>query len=178
LKQIVKEVTHMSENTVSFRIARHDDLPDIVAIYNQNIASHMVTAEIEPVTVMEREDWFAAHTPDKWPMWVAVQNGRVVGWVSLSQWNQRSAYNGTAEISIYIDAAVKGQHIGTKAVQWAETHAAAARINTIITLIIGANKPSIGLFTKLGYQKWGFLPAVMRFSDRNQDLVLLGKTLA
>ncbi|KRM54382.1 GNAT family N-acetyltransferase [Lacticaseibacillus sharpeae] len=167
----------MTTESVQFRLAEHDDLPDIVAIYNQNIASHMVTAEIEPVTVMEREDWFAQHTPDKWPMWVATRGGQVVGWVSLSQWNTRAAYSGTAEISIYIDAAAKGQHIGTLAVQWAEAHAAAARINTIITLIIGANKPSIGLFKKLGYEQWGFLPAVMRFADRNQDLVLLGKTL-
>ncbi|WP_127848359.1 GNAT family N-acetyltransferase [Lacticaseibacillus hulanensis] len=167
----------MDKDLVQFRLAKRSDLPAIVAIYNQNIASHLVTADVKPVTVQQREPWFAAHTPEKWPMWVATTRGKVVGWVSLSQWNKRAAYDGTAEISIYIDAAARGQHVGSLAVKWAEDHAAAAKINTIITLIIGANKPSIGLFTKLGYQQWGLLPRVMRFTDVDQDLVLMGKTL-
>lgn len=36
---------------INFRQATLADLPTIVAIYNQTIAPHAVTADMEPVTV-------------------------------------------------------------------------------------------------------------------------------
>ena len=52
------------------RLARRDDLPVIVDIYNSTIASREVTADTEPVTVASREGWFDDHTPDRRPLWV------------------------------------------------------------------------------------------------------------
>ncbi len=167
----------ITNEEVTFRLAEHEDLPRIVAIYNQNIASHTVTADTAPVTVAAREDWFWAHTPKKWPMWVAELNGEVVGWVSLSQFKGRAAYDRTAEISIYIDHGAQGHHVGTAAVRWAEKEAPKADIAVITSLIIGANAVSLALFAHLGYEQWGKLPAVMSFSGTLQDLVILGKVL-
>ena len=39
---------------INFRQATLADLPTIVAIYNQTIAPHAVTADMEPVTVEQR----------------------------------------------------------------------------------------------------------------------------
>ena len=42
-------------------LAQREDLPEIVAIYNSTIASRQVTADLQPVSVAEREAWFVAH---------------------------------------------------------------------------------------------------------------------
>ena len=40
------------------RVARPEDLPLIVDIYNSTIASREVTADTEPVSVASRQQWF------------------------------------------------------------------------------------------------------------------------
>ncbi len=52
------------------RGATRSDLPQIVEIYNSTIASRMVTADTDPVSVESRVRWFEEHTPDLRPLWV------------------------------------------------------------------------------------------------------------
>lgn len=44
-----------------FSLASEKDLPRVVDIYNQIIPSRLATADLEPVTVAEREPWY--HLP-------------------------------------------------------------------------------------------------------------------
>ena len=72
------------------RLARFEDLPRIVDIYNSTIASREVTADTEPVTVASREGWFHEHTPERRPLWVihdaadTSHEPDVIGWCSYS----------------------------------------------------------------------------------------------
>ena len=43
---------------LKYRNATFDDLPKIVAIYNSTIASRMVTADTEEVSVEDKLNWF------------------------------------------------------------------------------------------------------------------------
>ena len=51
-------------------LAQCEDLPEIVAIYNSTIASRQVTADLQPVSVTEREAWFVAHQRENRPLYV------------------------------------------------------------------------------------------------------------
>lgn len=86
------------------RIAQLDDLPAIVAIYNDTIASREATADLEPVTVVSRFARFAEHTSERRPLWVMEVDGEFVGWISFSDFHPRTAYAHTVEISIYLRA--------------------------------------------------------------------------
>src|ERR1039457_1438443 len=94
------------------RLARFDDLPAIVAIYNSTFASRQVTADTEPVTVESRHAWFAEHSPDKRPLWLMEHEGQVSGWLSYSNFYGRPAYSGTAELSIYLHEDARGKGLG------------------------------------------------------------------
>ena len=59
---------------VSHRIAKAEDLPAIVAIYNSTIPSRLVTADTEMVSVASRQKWFDEHDPSRRPLWVLEQN--------------------------------------------------------------------------------------------------------
>ena len=86
-------------NTLIYRDAKLADLEKIVDIYNTTIASRMVTADTDPISVESRIQWFNEHTPEKRPLWV-VENDKndIVGWVSLQSFYGRPAYDGTVEI--------------------------------------------------------------------------------
>lgn len=161
----------------TFRDATQADLATIVAIYNQTIAGRMVTADLEPVTVKERQAWFDAHTPKHHPIWVAERDGIVVGWLSFSKFHPRAAYDGTAELSIYIDSAERCQGLGGVFVQRAIKHAPSIGLKNLVGLIFGHNAPSLALFERFGFSRWGTLPGIAVLDGVERTLVIVGKRL-
>jgi L-amino acid N-acyltransferase YncA len=68
---------------MTIRDATEIDLPAILEIYNAAIPGRMATADTQPVTVESRRSWFHEHNPNARPLWVAVQNNVIVGWLSF-----------------------------------------------------------------------------------------------
>ena len=162
---------------LGIRHATRDDLPAIVAIYNSTVASRMVTADLTPVSVAEREAWFAAHSPAQHPIWVVEQDGALIGWMSLSAFHSRAAYNATAEVSLYLDPAARGQGLGGQLLRFAGEAAPALGIRTLVGLVFAHNAPSVALFGKHGYARWGELPDVAELDGVRRSLLYLGKHL-
>ncbi|MGT2508585.1 N-acetyltransferase family protein [Cupriavidus basilensis] len=168
----------MSDSDFSVRVAEPRDLAAIVAIYNSTVASRMVTADTEPVTVASRQAWFDEHKPGRRPLWVAEdREGKMAGWLSFSDFYGRPAYGATAEVSIYLDASRRGQGLGRFLLQQAIAHAPQIGVNTLLGFIFGHNAPSLGLFASLGFERWGNLPRVAVLDGVERDLVILGRHL-
>lgn len=161
----------------ALRLATLDDLPAIVAIYNSTIAGRMVTADLEPVSVESRLPWFHAHQPARRPLWVAEQDGRIVAWISLSDFYGRPAYNGTAEVSIYLDESVRGQGMGGQLLQYVLETAPQFGVHTLLGFIFGHNVPSLKLFQRFGFASWAHLPEVAQLDGVARDLIILGRKL-
>src|SRR4030081_1377581 len=87
---------------IRIRDATEADLPAIVEIHNGAIASRISTAQLEPVTVESQREWFRAHSPAQYPIWVAELEGGIAGWLSFREFLPRCAYRGTVELSVYI----------------------------------------------------------------------------
>jgi L-amino acid N-acyltransferase YncA len=166
--------------SLSYRDATLDDLPAIVAIYNSTIASRQVTADLEPVTVDSRLAWFREHGPDARPLWVveAPSSGRVIAWLSFSDFYGRPAYARTAELSIYLDESARGNGLGTALLALALDAAPRLRIDTVLGFIFGHNEPSLALFRRFGFDDWGRLPRVAVLDGVERDLVIVGRRLA
>jgi len=166
------------------RLARHDDLPVIVDIYNSTIASREVTADTEPVSVASREAWFAEHTPERRPLWTihdaadTSDKPAVIGWMSYSNFYGRPAYSGTAELSIYIDEAWRGKGIGKYCLEQAIAFAPEIKVHTLLGFIFGHNVPSLALFRKFGFETWANFPRVANLDGIERDLIILGKRVA
>ncbi|MGZ3181080.1 MAG: N-acetyltransferase family protein [Telluria sp.] len=166
------------------RLARLEDLPAIVAIYNSTIASREVTADTEPISVDSRRLWFHDHSPERRPLWVihraddAAAEPEILGWLSYSNFYGRPAYNGTAELSVYIAQAWRGKGIGQYCLREAIAHAPSIGVHTLLGFIFGHNIPSLGLFEKFGFAMWANLPRVANLDGVERDLVILGKRVA
>ncbi|MES2323862.1 MAG: N-acetyltransferase family protein [Pseudomonadota bacterium] len=162
------------------RIARPEDLPVIVAIYNSTIASREVTADTEPVSVASRQHWFDEHNPERRPLWVIQAEGSeaVIGWMSYSNFYGRPAYAGTAELSIYIAEDWRGKGIGRYCLEQAIAFAPRIAVHTLLGFIFGHNVPSLALFKKFGFDTWANLPKVATLDGVERDLIILGKRVA
>lgn len=162
---------------VTFVDAKLNDLTFIIDVYNQTIASRMVTADVLPITVESRLEWFGAHNATSRPLWLIKYQSQPCGWISLSTFYGRSAYNKTVEISVYIHQDFRNKKIAQRAVIAIEQFARNHDIETILSYIFAHNQPSLSLFEKLGYYKWGHLPNVAELDNIKRDLVILGKPI-
>ncbi len=156
------------------RDAIEADLAAIIEIYNATVPTRMVTAELEPTTVEARLPWFREHSPEQYPFWVAESEGRVIGWLDFKKLLPRSAYRGTAEISIYVDTKFRRRGIGQRLLENAIARAPSLGITALVGLIFGHNEPSLKLFQRFGFERWGFLPGVAQLDGVKRDLVVVG----
>ncbi|MEK0315917.1 GNAT family N-acetyltransferase [Cohnella sp. 56] len=163
---------------MKIELARIEDLPGIVDIYNATIPSRQVTADLEPVSVESRVSWFEAHAPQRHPLWVLRLEGRIAGWLSFSAFHSRAAYDATAEISIYIAADCRGRGLGGVLIRHAIAAAPPLGIRTLVGLVFGHNEPSLGLLRKHGFERWGLLPRVAALDGVERDLVFVGLRVA
>lgn len=161
----------------SYRNAEPHDLPAIVAIYNSTIASRQVTADLEPVTVASRADWFEQHVPGVYPLWVVDGVDGIAAWLSFSPFHSRAAYRHSAELGIYVDAGQRGAGLGAKLLSAALAQAPQLGFDNLIGLIFAHNTPSLRLFEKFGFAQWGLLPRVALLDTVERDLVIVGRRI-
>jgi L-amino acid N-acyltransferase YncA len=160
---------------IRIRDATEADLPAIVEIHNAAIASRISTAQLEAVTVEGQREWFRAHSPAQYPIWVAELEGTIAGWLSFREFLPRCAYRGTVELSVYISEQFRRRGVGRKLLQEAVARAPQLGIHSLVGLIFGHNEPSISLFQVAGFERWGLLPGVARIDEVLRDLTIFGR---
>ncbi len=162
-----------------FRDAILKDLEIIVEIYNSTVASRMVTADIEPVSVTSRINWFNEHNALSRPLWVVENNDKeIIGWVSFQNFYGRPAYNATSEISIYLSKNERGKGLGKSILRHCIEKCPGLEIKTLISFIFMHNEPSLKLFKKLGFEHWGTLPNIAVLDNVERSLKILGKRIS
>ena len=157
------------------RDAAEADLPAIVEIFNAAVRTRMSTAQLDPVSVEERLPWFREHSPDSHPLWVAEIEGEIAGWLSFHSFITRCAYRGTVELSVYVAEKFRRTGVGRKLLEKAIAHSPSLEISSLVGCIFGHNEPSLRLFEKLGFERWGLLPRVARLDGIGRDLVMVGR---
>lgn len=128
------------------------DLERMVEIYNYEIVHGTASFAIPTTTVERRKKWFEEHDRDIHPLIVAEEDGKVIGYASLSAYRSEEAYDATAELSIYIDSDYRGRRVGealvTNLLKLARDK---GRIHAVLSVITGDNQASIRLHEKLGF---------------------------
>ena len=159
--------------TITF--AQKKDYPAIVDIYNQAIATGQNTADTELLTLEERAEWFASHTPEQYPLLVAKEAGTVVGYLTISAYRYgRKALIHTAEVSYYIHFDHHRKGIASQLMDVALKISPSLQIKTLIAILIGSNQGSIGLLKKYGFKEWGCMPDIVELTEGKSDHVYYG----
>jgi len=161
---------------MKIRDAIETDLTVIVEIYNQSIPSRMATGDITPITVESRLNWYREHSATSRPIWVVESEHNIIsGWLSFQDfYYRRSAYQNTAELSIYIRPEYHQKGVGKKLLETAIIRSPEFKIKTLLGFIFAHNYPSLGLFEKFGFSRWGYLPQIADLDGIERDLVIVG----
>jgi len=164
-----------SKETTPMRIATEKDLATIVAIYNTTVPTRQSTADTVEVSVASRMEWFRQHVPDKRPLLVHEQDGRIVAWVSFQSFYGRPAYDHTAEMSIYVSPEQRGKGLGRRLFAEALEMTQGLQIKTIVGFVFSHNEPSIRLLKSFGFAEWGKLPNIAEMDGKEYSLSVFGK---
>jgi len=157
------------------RDALEADLPAIVEIYNEAIRGRISTAQLDEVSVEERLPWFRQHSAKSHPLWVAEIDGEIAGWFSFHPFIKRAAYRGTAEISVYVSEEFRHRGVGKAMLDKAAAHSPTVGLNALVGYIFEHNEPSVRLFERMGFERWGFLPRVARVDGVERGVVIMGR---
>ena len=135
--------------------ATHADLPGILEIYNEAVLNTTATYDYEPRTLEHRTQWFEERKRDDYPVFVAVESGRVIGWSALNPFHARFGYRFTAENSVYVAADMRGRGVGKVLLAPLVEGAKARGLHAIIATIDADNEASIRLHARFGFEKVG-----------------------
>jgi phosphinothricin acetyltransferase len=162
---------------IDVRPATVDDLPAIVAIYNQAVMNTTATADVQPQTLEARRAWFDERTAQGMPIFVAVFRGEVVGWGALGRYHTRFGYRFTVENSVYVADDHKGHGVGQALLR--ELVAAAKRggYHSIVAVLAGGNEASERLHARFGFVEMGRLRELIYKFDQWIDVVYFQLTL-
>jgi phosphinothricin acetyltransferase len=160
--------------SLSVRPATAPDLPQILAIYNDVIATSTAIYTSEPSTLADRQAWFDSRLAAGFPVLVGVMGREVVGMSSFSDF--RGAWPGyrySVEHSIHVRSDHRGRGIGSALVRALFPIAAALGKHVIIGGIDAANDASLRMHERLGFERVAHFREVGRKFDRWLDLVFM-----
>ena len=155
------------------REATEADLPAIVDIYNQSIPAGWSTADTKPIAVADRVEWFRKFNPSRRPIWVAEDDGRVIATTYLSSFYQgRSAYDATAEVSVYVATAYHRQGIGRCLKEFVIRECPRLGVTTLLSMHFDHNEATRRINESLGFQKMGHLTEIAEVQGQKRGLVI------
>jgi phosphinothricin acetyltransferase len=159
---------------IQIRKALETDVQRILEIYNEAILNTTATFDTEPKDLENRLSWFR-NRDKNFPVIVAEINKEVVGFASLSKWSDKTAYDITAEISLYIHADHRSRGIGKMLIKQIVAMGQDTDLHTIIARITEGNEQSIHLHKMEGFEMVGVLKEVGRKFNRLLDVTIMQK---
>ena len=141
------------------RTATTADLRAMTDVYNEAVAHTLATFDTEP----RGEDHYAAAVTSTRPgdhVVVAEVADQVVGMAYSGTYRPRRAYDGTREVSVYLDPAARGNGLGRLLYDELLARVDADGIHTCLAVIALPNPASEALHRAVGFESAGVLREV------------------
>lgn len=162
---------------IIIRKGAEQDLQAILDIYNDAILNTTSVYNYEPHTLDMRREWFAQKQKDQFPLFVAEQNGVVIGFSTYGHFRVWAAYKYTVEISVYIHPAHRGKGVAKLLYPPLFEAAAAQQLHALVAGIDADNAVSIRLHEHFGFTTVGHFKEVGYKFGKWLDLVFMQKVL-
>lgn len=159
------------------RDAVEDDLPGLVAIYNDVIATSTAVYSSTPVTLEDRRQWWLARIAAGYPVLIGADGSGVIGFATFGDFRAWPGYRFTVEHSVHVRADRRGGGVGTGLLEALFPRAAALGKHMMIAGVDAANTASIRFHERLGFEQAGCLREVGHKFGRWLDLVFLQRRI-
>ena len=158
---------------MDIRDAQDCDLPGLVAIYNDVIATSTAVYSELPVTLQDRQQWREQRMANGYPVLVALDSSDVLGFATFGDFRAWPGYRHTVEHTVHVRADCRGRGVGSALLQALFPRAAVLGKHVMIAGVDAANTASIRFHERHGFERAGHLREVGRKFDRWLDLVFL-----
>lgn len=164
--------------TLTLRPATRADIPQILAIYADEVRHGTASWELEPPDEAEMARRMAAVLEAGYPYLAAEAGGALAGYSYASSYRPRAGYRFVAEDSIYVAAPFRGRGVA-RTLLAALIAACEQRGLRQLVAVIGdsENHASIRLHRALGFAHIGTLPSIGYKHGRWLDSVLMQRAL-
>ena len=159
------------------RDAAEEDLPGILAIYNDVIATSTAIYTETPVTLGDRAEWMRARREQGCPVLVTEDETGITGYGSFGDFRRWPGYRYTVEHSVHVRADRRAHGIGAAIVAELLRRAASMKKHVMIAGIDADNIASLRLHERLGFEKVAHFREVGWKFGRWLDLVFLQRRL-
>ena len=159
------------------RDATEEDLPGILAIYNDVIATSTAIYTESPVTLADRAEWMRARREQGYPVLVTEDETGITGYGSFGDFRAWPGYRHTVEHSVHVRADRRAHGIGAAIVAELLRRAAAMKKHVMIAGVDADNIASLRLHERLGFEKVAHFREVGWKFGRWLDLVFLQRRL-
>lgn len=163
---------------MAIRDADEADLPGLLAIYNDVIATSTAVFRDEPATLNDRRAWWSARREQGYPVVVAVDASGVVGFASLGDFRSWPGYRYTVEHTVHVRGDRRGQGIGRTLMLDLIDRAAALGKHVMIAGVDADNESSLRFHERLGFERVAHFREVGFKFGRWLDLIFLQRFLA
>ena len=163
---------------MDIRDARESDLPGLLEIYNEVIATSTAVYADRPVTLEDRITWWRTRTAQGYPVLVAMREEVVLGFATFGDFRAWPGYRFTVEHSVHVSAECRGRGVGRSLMQTLIPRAAALGKHVMIGGIDAANDASIRFHEQLGFERAALLRQVGFKFERWLDLLFMQRFLA
>ena len=143
----------VGQTNISIRLATEDDLPGMLEIYNDIILNTTAVYEYEPHTLEMRRQWFLTKQEQRFPVFLAEEDGNLAGFSSIGPFRAWAAYKYSVENSIYVKSGLRGKGIGRLLLAPLIGAARNLKMHTIIAGIEATNEASIKLHESFGFNE-------------------------
>ncbi len=133
------------------RAIRRDDIAACLAIYNPYIEHSTATFETELLSLGEFTERVEKITA-VYPWIVEETDGKIAGYAYLSAFNERKAYQWTADLAIYVDEKKRHSGCGSRLMEAILAKAEELGYYQIVSLITSGNAASAAIHTKYGFR--------------------------
>ena len=161
--------------SINIRAAAVDDAAAIAEIYNQGIADRVATFETDPRSAADMQR--RLQDVETFPLLVAEDAGRIVGWAGLSSYRARACYAGIAEFSIYLDRAARGRGIGRPLLEALISAARGRRYWKLVSRVFPSNTASRRLCRACGFREVGIYEKHGRLDGQWLDVVIVERLI-
>ena len=163
---------------ISLRHAEEKDLPAMLEIYNEIIVNTTAVWHDEPHTLEMRKTWFAQRKEQGFPVFVAVEEGELLGFSSIGPFRPWPGYRFTVENSVYVAADCRGKGVANVLMPPLITAAKELNLHAIVAGIEASNESSIKLHNKFGFTEVAHFKEVGFKFGRWMDLKFLELIIA
>jgi len=140
-------------NVIILRNAEEADLPAILDIYNDVIINTTAVYSDEPHTLQMRRDWYFDRVNNNFPVFVAMLGETVAGFCTFGHFRVWPCYRFTAELSLYVNTAYRGNGISKIMLQALIERAEEMNIHVLVAGISADNNISLNLHQSFGFEE-------------------------